>query len=268
MSSPNLVALAGAGPVARSPLARYLPGQLGPVKSASLRLASRIVNSLRAGYPVKAYSDFRGCRVVLCIAPDAAIPALVEELSAASLEWRNCAVLLCDSALDSAALAQLAAGGASVASLNEVPGFDGSRFVVEGGRLAVRAARQLLAHPAVRIHELKPFAKAEFFAGVTFAGELLTPLAYAALASFRLSGLQGEHAAVVLERIVERTLRAFLKAGKSGWTGHLASGNHEEILRQIASLRRANPLLATSLNRNAAQALRLFGRDSSWMGAD
>jgi predicted short-subunit dehydrogenase-like oxidoreductase (DUF2520 family) len=268
MSSPNLVALAGAGPVARSPLARHLPGRLGPVKSASLRLASRIVNSLRAGYPVKTYSDFRGCRVVLCIAPDAAVPAIVEELSAAPLEWRNCAVLLCDSTLDSAALARLAACGASVASLNEVPGFDGSRFVVEGGRPAVRAVRQLLAHPEVRIHELKPAAKAEFFAGVTFAGELLTPLAYAALASFRLSGLQGEQAAVVLERIVERTLRAFLKAGKSGWSGPLASGNSKEILRQIAALQRINPLLAESLKHNAAQALRLFGRDLSWMSAE
>lgn len=257
------VGLVGAGPVARSPIARFLPGHLGPVRSTAFRQASRIVNSLRAGHPVRTYGDFKRSAVILICVPDSALPDLIEDMALAEFDWTGKLLLLCDSVLDSGALSKLAALGASVGSLNEIPGFDGDCFVAEGDRSAVLAARGLLSRGRARVLELKSSEKTTFLAGVTFAGELVTPLAHSAVSSFRLAGLHGEQAARVLERIFDRALRSYLKAGKSGWAGHIASGNSQEVLRQIESLRKTSPELADFLRSNAAAALALFGRDAA-----
>jgi predicted short-subunit dehydrogenase-like oxidoreductase (DUF2520 family) len=219
------------------------------------------VNSLRAGYPVRTYAEFKKSAVILLCLPDTTLPDLINEMSLSEFDWTGKVILLCDSVLDNGSLSKLAERGASVGSLNEVPGFDGDCFVAEGDRPAVLAARRLLSRGHARVMELKSSEKATFLAGVTFAGELVTPLAHSAVSSFRLAGLHGEQAAIVLERIFERALRSYLKAGKSGWTGHIASGNLDEVLRQIEKLRQSSPALSDFLRSNAAAALAVFGRD-------
>jgi len=64
--------LIGTGNLTDSPLTRFwsLPERLGPVKSSSYRLASRIANMLRAGHPVKDYADFESCILILVCVPE------------------------------------------------------------------------------------------------------------------------------------------------------------------------------------------------------
>jgi predicted short-subunit dehydrogenase-like oxidoreductase (DUF2520 family) len=267
MIRPRPVALIGAGPVARSSIARFLPGHVGPVKSASFRVAGRIVGRLRAGRAVKEYGDLEQSRLIVVCVPERALPGLIADLAASSLDLSRKSVALCDSFLDSGALAPLAERGAAVASLNEVPGFGGKRFVAEGHPRAIRDLRRLLAHAEARVLELKPGTKAVFLAGLSFAGELFAPLAFAAQSSFHLAGLQGGQASALIQQAFERSLRSYATAGRKGWTGPIASGNQAEVLRQIETLERASPSLARFLRQSAEVALELFGRDSAWLRA-
>ena len=67
MKKAQLVGLIAAGNLTGAPLTRFwwLAERLGPVKSGSYRVASRIVNMLRAGHPVKDYAEFETCDLVL-----------------------------------------------------------------------------------------------------------------------------------------------------------------------------------------------------------
>ncbi len=58
MKKAQSVGLIGTGSLTDSPLTRFwwLSERLGPVKSASYRVASRIANMLQAGHPVKDYA--------------------------------------------------------------------------------------------------------------------------------------------------------------------------------------------------------------------
>src|SRR5260370_33960967 len=118
MKKATPVALIGAGKLAGSPVARFqwLSKQLGPVKSSSFRLASRIANSLRAGHPVRDYAEFDACRLILVSVPDAMLPAVVGEIASANICWRNKSIVLCSASLGSGELSVLSAPGASVAS--------------------------------------------------------------------------------------------------------------------------------------------------------
>ena len=60
MKRAQSVGLIGTGSLTDSPLTRFwwLSERLGPVKSASYRVASRIANMLQAGHPVKDYAEF------------------------------------------------------------------------------------------------------------------------------------------------------------------------------------------------------------------
>lgn len=253
--------------MARSPLARFLPGHLGPVKSASLRVAGRIVNNLRAGYPVRGFDEIAVCRVVFLCTPDDAVPAVVAEMAAWAPGWAGKTVALCDSTLDSDDLAPLTERGAAVASLNELPDSAGAGFVLEGDPAAVRAVRRFIAHRAVRVFELRRGAKPLFFAGFSFSNDLFTPLAYAAVSSFQLAGLDGSQALQVMQRTVERALRSYLTSGRKGWTGPVAAADAGQLQRQLAALRRHNPLLADYLRRSAELATALLGRSPDWLHA-
>ena len=67
MKKAQSVGLIGTGSLTDSPLTRFwwLSERLGPVKSASYRVASRIANMLQAGRPVKDYAEFETCELIL-----------------------------------------------------------------------------------------------------------------------------------------------------------------------------------------------------------
>src|SRR6266478_5712496 len=146
MKKAQSVALIAAGRVTGSVVGGFgrLSERLGPVMAPSFRLASRIANRLRAGHPVRDYAEFDSCRLILVSVPDAILPAVVGEIAAANICWRNKSIVLCSASLDSGELSDLASRGASIGSISAIPGFDDPRYLVEGDRLAVLASRQLV----------------------------------------------------------------------------------------------------------------------------
>jgi predicted short-subunit dehydrogenase-like oxidoreductase (DUF2520 family) len=246
------LALVGAGPVSRSFLA-HLPAvaeHLGPVKSFSFRLASRIANALRAGFPVADYAELDHSRMILLSLPARSLGRMLAELVAAPIDWRHKTVILCDAEGDSSALAALASRGAATASLAPLEGFDlVERILIEGDPLALAAARRLLAHGDVKLVELQRGAKAVYLAGTTFLTTFSAPLLAAAGDCLRLAGLSPQLANQVVDRLSQRALRTYLGGGGKAWA-EVSAGN------ELAALERIKPELAASY----ADAVRLVTR--------
>src|SRR5512133_612805 len=102
-----------AGAVSRTTVGTH-PGilqQLGPVKAASLRVASRAVNAMRAGTAVSTYQELAEVSVILISAPDAEIELIIGQLATAGLRFRHKVILLADSEFDSGALLALTTAG-------------------------------------------------------------------------------------------------------------------------------------------------------------
>src|SRR5271170_1679957 len=128
MKKAQSVGLISTGSLTDSPLTRFwwLSERLGPVKSASYRVASRIANMLQAGHPVKDYAQFKSCDLILVCVPEETVSQTVHEMASAGISWRGKAVVLCSTWLDSGELHELGARGASVGSISVIPGFPGS----------------------------------------------------------------------------------------------------------------------------------------------
>lgn len=255
-------ALVGAGPVSLSFLAR-IPGlrdELGPVKGPIFRVASRLANTLRAGYAVKTWEELEPCTLVLIAVPEARLPATIRELAGSPLDWRRKSAVLCGTERDSTELAPLAARGASTASLDEIGGFEGLRFVVEGDRAAVREVRRLVERGGAKVHVIRTSGKALYTAGVSFSTSLLTPLLEASVECLRRAGLISATAEAVAGALMHRSLRSYLKAGKRRWSGPPGQGSTAEIERARDALARADPRIREyfeSSYRRALEALKL-----------
>jgi predicted short-subunit dehydrogenase-like oxidoreductase (DUF2520 family) len=259
--------LLGGGQVSKSFLVRWrrLPENLGPVKASSYRLASRIANTLHAGYPVAQYEDLSRCQGVIIYVPDAQLGPALEELQAAELTWAGKVVLLCDSSLDSSELGELARRGAAVGSLNPLEGFEDRRFLVEGDRQAVRAAHRLLDDRETKVLEIQTAEKSLLAAGLVFATSLFTPLAAVGVDCLRKAGLKPGPAVATIERLVQKSLRGYIKAGRKSWGGPFATRDQEAVLRQLTALFRSNPMVASYYAESAMFALQLFRQDSDWL---
>lgn len=253
--------LVGAGQVSRPLLSRIpaLSDRLGPVVAPSQRLASRMVNLLRAGHPALKYEALREVRTVLVSVPDRLAPKFVAEMAAAGLDWSGKVVLLCGAALDSAELGPLAARGAATGSFGSSDGLEDLGFIAEGHRAAIRELRALMHHSGIRIHELRASRKALYLAGLSFGTTLFTPLLDASVQCLRDAGLKPGPAAALAERLFQKTLRAYLHGGRKARGARVATEDHAAIQRQIDALARANPGLARYFRRNLASALELVG---------
>lgn len=267
MAKPHPIALVAGGQVSRSFLVRlpHLRERIGPVKAASTRVTSRIVNAIHAGYPVGDFESITEAHTIAIHLPADRISPTLEQLRAACPKWHGKAVLLCDAVLSSTALEPLASAGAAVASLGPIEGFDERRFVVEGDAHAVRAARMLVEDNRTRTLEIAPGTKDLFLAGLVFATSLFTPMAAAATECLKGAGLKTGVAAAVTERLFERSLRGYVKAGRKGWGGPLAVKDQEQVRRHMEALFRASPLLASYYTESALFALRLFRQETGWL---
>jgi predicted short-subunit dehydrogenase-like oxidoreductase (DUF2520 family) len=254
MKTAKSVALLAEGKLTDSPLARFwsLSQMLGPVQASSYRLASRIANRLRAGYAVQDYDGFDACRTVLISVPDHSLPRVLAKLCSAEISWPGKAVILSSSALDSGELREFSARRASVASISTIPGFEDLRYLVEGDKPAVRAAKRLVEHGdrrAVAIERgLKPF----YQAALTCTGSLLFALLLAASESLRHAGVEAPVSAAILERQIGKSLRSYLRAGRRGYQPPV------QLSRQLHTLSHADPPLATYVEQSCRLAARLF----------
>ena len=248
------VALVSAGNLTDSPLTRFwgLPARLGPVKAFSLRIASRMSNTLRAGHPVKTYDEFDDCSLVLLCLPDDAVPATVAELANSGVSWNNKAAVLCSTYLDGRELHKLATLGASVGSIAAIPGFEDRRYLVDGDRLVVREMKSVVEHRATRIIPIETAMKPLFLAGLTCCGPLLFSLLVAAAECVQGAGIPAADVAAIIERQVERTARAYLKAGRKAYQ------EPRELARQLQALQAMQPTLAGFVEQTARGAAALL----------
>jgi len=254
MKRAPLVGLIGAGSLTDSPLTRFwwLSERLGPVKSASYRVASRIANMLHAGHPVKDYAEFESCVLVLVCVPEETISRVVSEMASAEISWAGKAVVLCSTWLDSGELSQLAVRGASVGSITPIPGFEDERYLVEGDPLAIRQAKSLVEHRERRAVTMERRLKPFFLASLTCTSAVLFAVLHAASESLRHARLPGSLSAQMLERQITRTLRSYLKGGRRAFPPP------REMPKQLHALTRADPKIAHYLEQSSRLASSLI----------
>lgn len=250
MKKRSPVALVSAGNLTDSPLTRFwgLHARLGPVKSSSLRIASRMANTLRAGHAVKTYDEFNECSLVLLCLPGDSVPAAVEELANSGVSWRNKAAVLCSAYLDGGELHKLALQGASVGAITPIPGFEDRRYLVDGDQFVVREMRSLVEHRGTRVIPIESALKPLFLAGLTCTGPLLFSLLIAAAECIRPAGISADDVAAIIERQVELTARAYLKAGRKAYQ------SPRELARQLQALEEMQPALAGYVEQTARVA--------------
>lgn len=268
MKQARSVALVAAGSIRRSFLGRIplLASQLGPVKAPSYRVASRIVNSLRAGYAVADYRAFETCHVILVSVPEPLLEPTLEGLPEACPEWKNKSVVLCGSWRESGCLARTQRLGAAAASLEIVDNLKEHRFIVEGDAAAVREVRRLFGGQRTRVLQIDSSAKLLFQSGLTMATELLFPLVAAAVESLRHSGLSRAQAVPLVESWAQKSMRGYIKSGRRAWSGPLAADRREPVQLQLQALRQFDGRLAELYDLAARGALAFFQRDSGWLG--
>ena len=254
--------MVGAGNLTDSPLTSFLRlcDQLGPVKSLSYRLASRISNIFQAGHPVKDYSELDACKLVLISVPDQTLPRIVSELAASGISWHGKAILLCSMWLDSSQLAELAARGGSVGSISPVPGFDGLedfRYLVEGDKFAIAQVKRLVEQKKQRVIAIDPSLKPFYFAALTCTGNLMHALLVAASQSLRHAGLSSPLSASILEKQFGKAVHSYFKSGRT------ASAAPRELSKQQHALSAAEPELAHYIEQSCRLSWRLLEERAS-----
>jgi predicted short-subunit dehydrogenase-like oxidoreductase (DUF2520 family) len=270
MRQPPTLGLWAAGPVSKSFVARipFLRDSLGPVMGEPYRVASRMVNTLRAGYPVQDIAELGACHLLLIYLPDAEIPMIAERLAHSEIDWGGKVVLLCNSGLDSGALSPLTNLGAHTGSVMPLAGFEEVRFIAEGDRSALGAIRRLLQREEVKVVPLHSMRKVHYLAALTLPAGLLTPLADACTQLFCYAGMKPKVAQKTTERLLQQSLRTYMNAGRKSWSGPLAQGEQEILLAHREALRKVSRLLEAYYAGAAAASWRLMGLERSWEEID
>jgi predicted short-subunit dehydrogenase-like oxidoreductase (DUF2520 family) len=214
LRKPLQVALVCAGAISRTSLSRLpvLTDRLGPVLSSSIRIASRAVNVLGAGWPVSHYEELSSARTIIISVPDDMLDFTVQQLKQVKFSWKRRGVVLANSLRDSTALEPLHTAGAAVGSFNAIEALDKRHFVIEGEPVAVSAMRGLLDFPAARSIEIDRGVKQIYFAGVNLATSAIVPALAAASESFRLAGIQTKEADTLVKAFAHRAVDAFRRA--------------------------------------------------------
>jgi predicted short-subunit dehydrogenase-like oxidoreductase (DUF2520 family) len=221
-----------------------LGDDLGPVKSASVRVARRVSNFLKAGHPVAVYEEMQSAQLILLRVPDESVSRIVEEIFAADLVLKDVCFILCESWLSIESLAPLRLRGAYVGTVLPVPSSRREWFVVEGDSLAVRHIKRFLEINDARALELRPGGKPFYFAAELLSTALPIPTLLAAQTALRGSGVSGNNLYTLLNEMTQTMLRDILKGARANWTGPLAHCSPKTAGDHFEALRRADPQLA------------------------
>jgi hypothetical protein len=200
----------------------------------SLRNASRTVNQMKAGTACDDFTGLQKCEVVLISVPDAKLDAWIHLLAGLTADWQRTSFVLCSNTLHAACLAPLRQKGASTASLSEMEGY-----------VALHRLRRLIeTSSTARVLEITEGRRAIYDAGLTFASGMTFPMIASAVDSMRAAGLHANIAENVVENAVIGALRAYLRAGRRGWSGPIAKIDREELGRQYQALFEVDPELS------------------------
>lgn len=215
MKKQRPIALVCAGPVSRTALLRLpaLADQLGWVKSGTISAASRVVNSMGYGKPVREFGDLEGADILLVHVPDGALQAILADLGSCDLDWKGRTVVLFDSSHDSSMLTPLERKGALPATANWL-GPSPERYLIEGHPEALRRLRPVLRQRNAQVVQLRRGAKAEYLSAVQLATTAFFPQISAVIDQFRRAGIEKSAAERTAVSLFEGSIRAYFRAGK------------------------------------------------------
>lgn len=224
-----------------------------------------MANSLRAGRAVESYKALSSCSMIFVAVPPPMLSGVLDELAAAELGWQGKTIVAVDGNLDADDLRAFAVRQAFPATLDLIDGSPPLRLAVQGDPKTVKTLRKLFEREGARMLEIKSGAKAAYQAGLTLAGSATAPLLAAAVECLMAAGLDLTQSQAVAELAMTRARRAYLKAGKKGWTGTLATRDRDGLMRQWERLRRTNPALGEFFLESCAATAAYMGNDVSWI---
>jgi hypothetical protein len=226
----------GAGALSKS-LIGQLPRkarEVGPVVGVSNRVASRMANTLRAGYAARGPEELNGVPVILFHAPDGQMRQIAELLEGARIDWKDKPLIFCDCEVPVSIRDRFRALGAATAAARQF-GLAGS-IMVEGTAPALGRALRIAAELKLRAIEIAPGTSDVFAATVTLATAALTPLINRAAALLRKTGLRDKAAVGMATALFERTIQEYGHSGKQSWLWHVREPEAEQLEAEIAAV--------------------------------
>jgi hypothetical protein len=225
----------GAGAISKGLIGR-LPTKsrdLGPVAAVSLRVASRIANTLRAGYPVRGVDQLDVAPTILFQSPPDQASTLLERLEAAHIEWNGKALIFCDCEDAPGVRARLQARGASTASARQfgIPG----RIATEGNGFALSVVHQMARDLKLKALEILPGSTDAFDAAVTLGRCAITPLIDSAATLFRRAGIRDSEAARIAAALIQQTASEYAHSGKQSWGWYIRRPELDRLEAQLAA---------------------------------
>jgi len=242
-----------------------LPGlrsRLAVVAAPTLRQASRVVNTLRAGTAAPDTESLKAADVIWVTARGP--HPFLEAMTGSRAAWAGKLVIW--QASGEAPPPGLEQGGAEVASVIPIEDPDEVRCFAIGARRPVRETRRLIEEAGGRVVELRAGAEAEAAAAIAAGTWLLIPHLEAIQLCLRTAGLTPGAAAPVIEHLVERSLRAFLKAGKRSWRPPAKPEEQRAFRGLLERLGALRPALCDRLRESARLALDAMDHRSDWLG--
>jgi hypothetical protein len=228
--------IVGAGAVSAS-LVGQLPRNaiaLGAVGGVSYRVASRIANTLKAGWPIRSLDELDSLPLILLHSPTEHFAVLCDALASARIQWAGKSLVFCDCETGGSAPARFRALGASVARMRGcgLPG----RLLVQGNAPALTLANRL-----VRELRLKPVLIAEgsealFDAAVTLGSAAFTPLIDAVVHTLRRCGLRDTESVQLAASLFSTTVNDYAHSGRQSWRWHIEEPPTDSVLAQIAAV--------------------------------
>lgn len=240
-----------------------LRSQLTSVVAPTLRRASRVVNTLRAGTPASGVEWLREADIVWITVRggDPFLGALLDAPAA----WVDKLVIWQGSG--EPAPEGLRRAGASVASVIPIEDPEEIRCFAIGARRPVRETRRLIEGAGGRVVELRSGAETEAAAAIAAGAWLLIPHLETVQLCLRRAGLTPGAAAPVIEHLVERSLRAFLKAGRRASRSPEKPEEQAAFQDLLGRLEERDPVLHRRIRDGARLALAEMGRPAEWLEA-
>jgi hypothetical protein len=234
---------------------------IGPVLGTSYRVASRIANSLRAGYAVRSAVELQDATVLLLHAPPEQILVFVAMLEEAAVGWSGRCLIFCDCVVDREVRLRLEAKGLLIAVLREfgIPG----RMVAEGDKgraaAAMRAAHGLIRQLQVKSVEIPPDCSDLFDAAVMLSRGANTVLIDYAADLMREAGIRETEAARLGSLLFEQTARDYAHSGRQSWAWHIQRPDAERLRAQLTA---AGPELEALLRQLLTASFERFRKHS------
>lgn len=233
MESKPKYGVLGAGPVRASLIGR-LPSRardIGPVCSTSFRVASRIANSIGAGYAVRNAEELEAVPALLVNFQPDNPESVMARLQDAGINWKGRVLVFCDCAASPESLRGFGEKGASTAVAREF----GGRLIAESDdSAALRVVQELARDLGLKAVQISKGAGSVFGAAVLLGTAAITPLIDRAAELLREAGIRDAEAARMAASLFEQTARDYAHSGRQSWAWYMRGPDAGQLETQAA----------------------------------